>query len=287
MIKKWPSSGESNNSAGHSPSHTINAAHGQSQNHSSATDQSQTSITPFFRYRVIASFIFLRCISLALCTPRKYNLHIGSPPNISPVQDLLKLLAKLLQNWANFTPLKENSSLNVHPLNSYSRQHQQRMEFFLEGVSTSPQGTHDTIHKLEGYCDVAEKFASIHRICCDNYEALRKRSISYPALKKLLFIVDEISEHSSYPHSNQPSSGNHHNPHNKPQQHHPSRHNNKKVCHFEIIQSCGECFIGNKRFQSLEHLVDYYMLVGCIVQNEFLVQTNAVFGGFSIRFFLI
>ena len=78
-----------------------------------------------------------------------------------------------------FVCSQENSSFNVHPLNSYLRQHQQRMEFFLEGVSTSPQGTHDTIHKVGGYCDVAEKFASIHRICCDNYEALRKRSISY------------------------------------------------------------------------------------------------------------
>ncbi|XP_075251140.1 ras GTPase-activating protein 1-like [Convolutriloba macropyga] len=151
-----------------------------------------------FRYKVIASFIFLRCISLALCTPRKYNLIIGSPPNIGAVQELLKLLAKLLQSWANFTPLKEHQGFQVHSLNNYLKQNQERMEGFLEGVSTSPQGAHHSSHDVVAHCDLAEKFASVHRLCCDNHTSLKKYSFSTPSLKKLLFIIEEISERSGH-----------------------------------------------------------------------------------------
>ncbi len=134
-----------------------------------------------FRYRVIASFIFLRCISLALCTPRKYHLQIGSPAHIEQVQDMLKLLAKLLQSWANFTQLKENPSYEVQCLNSYLRHNQERMEHFLEGVSTSPQGsTRSSVYNedLKDQSELAEKFASVLTLCCDNHAKLRKQSFS-------------------------------------------------------------------------------------------------------------
>ncbi|XP_075251142.1 uncharacterized protein LOC142343249 isoform X2 [Convolutriloba macropyga] len=48
-----------------------------------------------------------------------------------------------------------------------------------------------------------------------------------------------------------------------------------EFCHFKILQSCGQVFIGGKRFQSLEHLVYFYSVKECIVPTEYLLHPIA------------
>jgi len=86
------------------------------------------------RHRAVGGFIFLRFFCPALISPKNYDL-IDEQPDIDFARDLT-LIAKVVQNIANFIEFSSLKEPFMEPINSFVTSHFDSMKQFLDEVCT-------------------------------------------------------------------------------------------------------------------------------------------------------
>jgi len=96
------------------------------------------------RYRAISGFIFLRFFCPALISPKNYDL-LDKQPNADFARDLT-LIAKTLQNIANFSEFSSLKEPYMTPINEFITSHFDSMKSFLDEICTPLEKPVDSSH---------------------------------------------------------------------------------------------------------------------------------------------
>ncbi|XP_067934605.1 ras GTPase-activating protein 1-like [Watersipora subatra] len=139
--------------------------------------------------RVVSGFIFLRLLCPALVNPRSYNLVV-EPPAESATRTL-KLVAKSLINLANLVEVG-TKELYMEAVGPFIVDNKNRMVTFLNELADVREISEQEKSRVDTD-DVARELSTIHKICFCHIKQLQSKSITQPALKKLVAAIQSIN----------------------------------------------------------------------------------------------
>ncbi|KAK5668243.1 hypothetical protein QVD99_005279 [Batrachochytrium dendrobatidis] len=125
------------------------------------------------KYPAISGFLFLRFFCPAIISPHQFGLTNDIPTG--NVLRTLTMIAKILQNLANLTELKDSYMTEV---NGFIRGQKDAMRDLLERVSTIPID-------LDAPLDIQESDTDVDRYCESMYQFFERYNVSIAAANKV------------------------------------------------------------------------------------------------------
>ncbi|KAI8930186.1 hypothetical protein BC831DRAFT_110753 [Entophlyctis helioformis] len=148
------------------------------------------------KYPAISGFIFLRFFCPAIISPHQFGLASEAPSGNVP--RTLTLIAKILQNMANMTEIKD---VHLAEANVFLRSQKESVKALLDKVSTMPAD--DAMDAVEGQSGLGE--VDIARQCESMYQFLDRHNHTIamnnrdgnPVIEQLMQILDDIKRRHS------------------------------------------------------------------------------------------
>ncbi|KYO48372.1 RAS protein activator like-3 [Alligator mississippiensis] len=142
--------------------------------------------------RLISASLFLRFLCPAIMSPSLFGLIQEYPSDTTA--RTLTLVAKVIQNLANFTTFGEKEAY-MGFMNEFLEQNWSSMTSFLQSVANPDSSAH--LDTYDGYVDLALELATLHLLLCDIFSSLDQRT--QKQLEPLPTILDAIQKGTPVP----------------------------------------------------------------------------------------
>ncbi|XP_052526706.1 RAS protein activator like-3 isoform X1 [Tympanuchus pallidicinctus] len=149
--------------------------------------------------RLVSASLFLRFLCPAIMSPSLFGLVQEYPSEATA--RTLTLVAKVIQNLANFTTFGEKEAY-MGFMNEFLEHHWSTMTAFLGSVASPESSGH--VATYDGYVDLALELATLHLLLCDIFSSLNQAT--QEELEPLPTILNAIREGTPVPVSVQLSS---------------------------------------------------------------------------------
>ncbi|KAM6330450.1 RAS protein activator like-3 [Alca torda] len=149
--------------------------------------------------RLVSASLFLRFLCPAIMSPSLFGLVQEYPSEATA--RTLTLVAKVIQNLANFTTFGEKEAY-MGFMNEFLEHNWSTMTDFLQSVASPENSIHMTTY--DGYVDLALELATLHLLLCDIFSSLDQAT--QEELEPLPTILTAIKEGTPVPVSVQLSS---------------------------------------------------------------------------------
>ncbi|XP_072347038.1 disabled homolog 2-interacting protein-like isoform X2 [Scyliorhinus torazame] len=142
--------------------------------------------------RMICASLFLRFLCPAIMSPSLFNLTQGYP-NDSAARTLT-LIAKVIQNLANFTTFEEKEGYMAF-MDDFLESNWDHMRFFLTNISNPEPNMNSS--EFEGCIDLGLELSVLHSLLCDILSRLEQRALD--RLRPLPAILNGITHSLNIP----------------------------------------------------------------------------------------
>ncbi|XP_019467397.1 RAS protein activator like-3 isoform X3 [Meleagris gallopavo] len=142
--------------------------------------------------RLVSASLFLRFLCPAIMSPSLFGL-IQEYPSEATARTLT-LVAKVIQNLANFTTFGEKEAY-MGFMNEFLEHHWSTMTAFLRSVASPESSGH--VATYDGYVDLALELATLHLLLCDIFSSLDQAT--QEELEPLPTILNAIREGTPVP----------------------------------------------------------------------------------------
>ncbi|XP_042750116.1 RAS protein activator like-3-like, partial [Lagopus leucura] len=149
--------------------------------------------------RLVSASLFLRFLCPAIMSPSLFGLVQEYPSEATA--RTLTLVAKVIQNLANFTTFGEKEAY-MGFMNEFLEHHWSTMTAFLRSVASPESSGH--VATYDGYVDLALELATLHLLLCEIFSSLNQAT--QEELEPLPTILNAIREGTPVPVSVQLSS---------------------------------------------------------------------------------
>ncbi|XP_031464756.1 RAS protein activator like-3 isoform X2 [Phasianus colchicus] len=142
--------------------------------------------------RLVSASLFLRFLCPAIMSPSLFGLVQEYPSEATA--RTLTLVAKVIQNLANFTTFGEKEAY-MGFMNEFLEHHWSTMTAFLRSVASPESSGH--VATYDGYMDLALELATLHLLLCDIFSSLDQAT--QEELEPLPTILNAIREGTPVP----------------------------------------------------------------------------------------